>query len=155
MPLYQYRCINVECEWEWEEYRSTFKGREESYCPNCPSIGLRAHDKETVNIRPDIEPGYNVSVGAHVGSRRELRQHMAFHNAASDDLITNSYPSDGRLVKEERDEVVGKSSVLDNRKKSGWGRKPSTSGLDITIEGVADYQKIRDYAKEYKRKGAR
>ena len=172
MPLYQYRCIDSNCEMivsaaeagnlvglsyhsEWEEYRATFEGRDKSICPVCGGDAVRAHDKELPNIRPDIEPGYNVSVGAHIGSRRELREHMAFHNAASDDLITNSYPSDGRLVKEERDEVRGKSSVLDNRKKAGWGREPSTSGFDIKTEGVADYQKIRDYAKEHKRKGAR
>lgn len=149
MPLYQYRCPY--CGYEQEEYRYNFKNRDKSTCDECGGSMIRAHDKEIPNIRPDIEPGFNQSIGAHVGSRRELREHMAFHNAASNDMIVNSYPSDGRLVKEERAEVLSKSNIFDDRNKRGWGRKPSTSGFDIDIDGKADYQEIRDYAKKYKK----
>lgn len=149
MPLYQYRCVNNYCSlhvanYTWESYRYNFSGRDRDDCPKCGEVGERAHDKEIPIIRPDIEPGYNISIGENVGSRRELREHMAIHNAASDDMLINSYPSDGRLVKEERAEFLSK--------KAG---KKSISGFDVVTEGVANYQEIRDYAKEYKRKGAR
>lgn len=141
MPLYNYRCPY--CGYEQEEYRHTFHGRDKAKCKNCEGTMSRAHDKEIPIIRPDIEPGYNMAVGEYVTSRADLRTHMAVLNAASDDMIINSYPPGGRLCKEERAEML-------NPKKS------PTSEFDITTEGVADYQEIRDYAKDYKtKKGVR
>ena len=140
-----------------EEIRTSSADNTKSNCEFCGGSALRAYDKENVIIRPDLEPGYNESLGEHVGSRRELREKLAFHNAASPDLVTNSYPSDGRLTKEERAEVADKrNSVFDRRQRPGWGSNPVGEAAEegIAVEGKANYQEIRDVIKKrHKKRG--
>lgn len=151
MPLYQYRC--EECVITWDEYRLTMKGRAGSNCPKCGRSARRAHDLEIPSMRSDIEPRFDQSTGAYITSRKDLREQLALHNAASDELPTNSYPSAGRLCEEERKELSNEgNSLFKNRRKPGWGQSLISDGgeaeIDITVEGKADYQEMRDNIKQ-------
>lgn len=152
MPLYQYRCLN--CLDIWDEYRPTFAGRDRSKCSKCGANAKRAHDLEVPSMRSDIEPRFDVSTGAYITSRKDLREQLALHNAASDELPTNSYPSAGRLCNEEREELSNAgSSLFDKRRKPGWGAPPSLPDgggdeFEISVEGKADYQVMRDNIKQ-------
>ena len=151
MPLYQYRCIDTYCDHIQEEYRFTIKDRGRSRCKICGNSSIRAHDLEVPSMRSDIEPRFDQSTGAYITSRKDLREQLALHNAASPELPTNSYPSAGRLCKEEREELSNAgSSLFANRRKPGWGVQPKTndSEFEITTEGKADYQEIRDNIKQ-------
>jgi hypothetical protein len=151
MPLYQYRCLN--CLHTWDEYRATIKDRDRSKCLKCDANAKRAHDLEIPIMRGDIAPRFDQSTGAYITSRADLREQLALHNAASDELPTNSYPSAGRLCKEERELLSNSnSSLFDKRKKPGWGSPVNVSGgvdsSEITVEGKADYQEVRDDIKK-------
>jgi len=150
MPLYQYRCEI--CAITWDEYRFTVEGRAGSNCPKCGASAKRAHDLEVPSVRSDLEPRFDQSTGAYITSRKDLREQLALHNASSDELPTNSYPSAGRLYEEERRELSDAgSSLFDKRRKPGWGNPPQSNGggdeLEITVEGKADYQEMRDNIK--------
>lgn len=152
MPLYQYRCKDIDCGHTQEEYRFSSKDRKWSKCSQCGIVAERAHDLEIPSIRPDIEPRFDVSTGAYITSRKDLREQLALHNAASPELPTNSYPSAGRLCAEERTELTeSDSSLFDKRRKPGWGSVTNVSDDEssgITVEGDADYQAIRDEVKK-------
>lgn len=152
MPLYQYRCTHKHCEHIQEEYRFSLEGRDESVCEICKRYMTRAHDLEVPSVRSDLEPRFDQSTGAWITSRQDLREQLALHNAASDELPTNSYPSAGRLCKEERKELSDAgNSLFNNRNKPGWGQPSVNEGSDeieIAVEGEADYQEMRDNIKK-------
>jgi len=139
MPIYVYRC--PVCGFVFEDVRSYTDG-EVALCKFCGETANRAHDKEIPIVRPDVEPYYNPSLGKYVTSRKDIREEAARLNAAVPDLMLNSYPSDGRLTKEERAELEDRETVLDRRDNLNWGRNPS--GDDgIVAEGEADYDSIK------------
>ena len=153
MPLYVFRCID--CQSEQEEIKDT--GCSESVCLFCGAKAIRAYDRQTISVRPDIEPQYDISLGEYVGSRREYREKLAYNNAYSPDLMLNDTPSAGRLTKEERDEVEGRQvvergTIFEKRKRPGWG---SNVGGDeaVVSEGKADYQPIKAYIKRQHERG--
>ena len=120
-------------------------------CTFCGGKSERDFSKEGVSFRPDIEPGYNESLGMQIGSRRELREVLAFHNAAAPDLMMGGYPSDGRITSaEERVEAVkhesrSGNSVIDKRRNAGWRVNEEAEHVvdeDISVEGRADYKAI-------------
>lgn len=149
MPLYQYRCPHGHIQ---EEYRVSAKWRGFSKCTVCGARMRRAHDLEVPSVRSDLEPRFDQSTGAYITSRKDLREQLALHNAASDELPTNSYPSAGRLCEEERKELSNAgNSLFNNRGKPGWGQPSADEGSDeieITVEGKADYQEMRDNIKK-------
>ena len=142
MPIYVYRC--KVCGFEFEDIRN-HTDSDVALCKFCGSTADRAHDKEVPVVRPDIEPGYNPSLGKYVTSRKDVREQAAYFNAAVPDLMLNSYPSDGRLSKEERTELEDRETVLTMRDRPGWGDNPDEDG--IAVEGKADYTKLSDVIK--------
>ena len=144
MPIYVFRCEL--CGYIHEEVKP-YSDSDESACTFCGGKANRAHDKETVQVRGDIEPGYNVSLGKYVTSRRDVREEAAKFNAAVPDLMTNSYPSSGRLTKEERVELEQRETVLTKRGKGSWGSNPSDADDGIAVEGKANYDEIRKAVK--------
>lgn len=149
MPLYQYRCDQGH---EQEEIRLVMFRDSVSKCKVCGGWLDRAHDLEVPSVRSDLEPRFDQSTGAWITSRQDLRKQLALHNAASDELPTNSYPSAGRLCKEERKELSDAgNSLFNNRNKPGWGQPSVNEGSDeieIAVEGKADYQEMRDNIKK-------
>lgn len=148
MPLYIFRC--EKCALEIEDIQPT--GCSEIKCTFCGSRAVRAYDKQTVKMIGDIEPRYDISLGKYVGSRREYREELAYSNAYAPDLFLGGNPSDGRLTKEERDEVEGRQvvergTIFEKRQKPGWG---SDFGDDerIAVEGEADYEPIKAHIKK-------
>jgi hypothetical protein len=112
----------------------------------------RNFSKEGFNVQPDIEPGYNESIGMHVSSRADFREKLKHLNAFSPD-ITRGNPSGG-LMPEERHELetgtrTTKSggTIFEKRRRSGWGSQPDDPTEGITVEGTADYGEIRDAAR--------
>jgi hypothetical protein len=147
MPLYIFRCKI--CALEIEDIQPTGCG--EIKCTFCGGRAVRAYDKQTVRMIGDIEPRFDESLGVNVGSRREYREQLAYQNAYSPDLFMGSNPSDGRLTREERDEVEGRQvaergTIFEKRKRYGWASNPS--GEDsIVVEGEADYEPIKQHIK--------
>jgi len=162
MPIYPYRC--PECGHTKESLLSMSERNEAPFCEHCGSFMRRDIEEQTVNMRPDIEPGYDVSLGVHVGSRKELREELAYRNAYSPSLMMGSEPQAGRLTKEERSIAEGQpvhtqKTIFERRKEPGWGQNPSEGDVfggsdpndvkDIIVsEGQADYTEIKDYIKE-------
>jgi hypothetical protein len=165
-----YRCRD--CVLEFEELKQLGDGLEFATCGFCGAVADRAYDLERVNIRPDMEPGYNIGLGEYIGSRRELRERLAYHNARAPDLFMNDNPSDGRLTSEERAELEGNSpgiagTVLEKRRRGDWSSEPDGELTEkdmtgepftpimskVVTEGKADYQAIRDQIKETHAKG--
>ena len=163
MPVYPYRC--PQCGHEEDEI--VIPGAQASrspFCPMCSSLMQRAYDKQNVAVRGDIEPGYDVSLGDHVGSRRDLREKLAYKNAYCPDLMQGSEPSAGRLTPEERAIVEGRpvqqrKTIFERRKEPGWGQNPDIGavlqssdpnagdGIVIT-EGDYDHQQFMGEVKE-------
>lgn len=146
MPIYVFRC--KDCGTVQEELRDVGENNNKASCAFCGGNSERAHDQERVVVRPDIEPGFNESLGQNIGSRRELREALAFNDAHSKELMIGSNPSDGRLTKEERVELIDKQrGVLGRRDDSGWGNE-GTDEDAVTVEGVADYDALRKSIKK-------
>lgn len=120
-------------------------------CTFCGGKSVRDFSKEGFSVRGDLEPGFNESLGMHIGSRRELREALALHNAVAPDLMMGSYPSAGRITSnEERLEAIKHetrtgSSIFDKRRDTGWCVNEEAEHVvdgDITVEGKADYTPI-------------
>ncbi len=157
MPIYPYKC--PECEYIEEALLSMGERNNAPFCPYCGSFMRRAMELQNVNLRPDIEPGYDQSLGVHVGSRKDLREALAYANAYCPDLMTGSEPLAGRLTKEERAIEEGKDvrvakTIFERRQEPGWGQNPAAGEVlrsdDPVIEsdGQANYQEIIDHIKE-------
>jgi putative FmdB family regulatory protein len=149
MPVYPFKC--TKCDYTvdiLEEIRFRNKAQ---FCPNCGSLMRHAMELQKVTMRGDIEPGYDESLGEYVGSRRELREKLAFSNAYCPDLMQNPEPQAGRLTPEEKAEVLErkhspKKTIFERRKESGWDQ-PTNDDMVMT-EGVADYSQLTQYIKE-------
>lgn len=162
MPIYPYKC--TECGHIEEDLLEINARNKAQSCPHCGALMRRAIELQNVVMRPDIEAGFDESLGEYIGSRRELREKLAFANAYCPDLMQNSEPQAGRLTKEERAIAEGrpvyqKKTIFERRQEPGWGKEPdigsALAGKDpdagdglITTEGVADYKEIKDYIKE-------
>lgn len=150
MPVYVFRC--TKCALEFEEFRHGFAGRDSAKCGFCGSAAVRAHDKETVHVVPDIEPRYDIPLGKNITSRREYREALAYQNAWSPDLMLNDSPNDGRLTREERMELEGtqvnsvSGNIFERRKRAGWGSSNEKDA--ITVEGKADYEPIKEHIRK-------
>lgn len=169
MPIYPYRC--TECGHTKESLLDMSQRNETPFCPECGSFMRRAMELQNVITRPDIEPGYDVSLGTYVGSRKQLREELAYRDAYNPDLMTGSEPQAGRLTKEERAIEEGKDvrqvkTIFERRKEPGWGKNPSEGDIlkgydpktkqDIIVsEGDADYGEIKEYIKERSANAAR
>lgn len=168
MPIYPYKCTNDEC--GHSEDSLIVPGAQQQrtpFCPMCASLMRRAYEDQNVAIRGDIEPGYDVSLGEHVGSRRELREKLAFKNAYCPDLMQNSEPLAGRLTPEERAIAEGRpvhqrKTIFERRKERGWGKEPNMGDIlasndpnagegTVASDGVANYD---NYMKEVKERVA-
>lgn len=155
MPIYPRVCI--ECGYS-EDILADLDSRDNAvFCPHCGSFMRRALEQQTVMMRGDIEPGFDESLGEYVGSRRELREKLAYRGAYCPDLMQNPEPSAGRLTSEERDIVEGrnvgkyaKKTIFERRKQPGWGGNPSVLNNPdaVTTEGEADYSSTINYIKE-------
>ncbi len=157
MPIYPYKC--PECGHTEDTMLSMSERNAAPFCFHCGTLMRRAMELQNITIRPDIEPGYDQSLGVNVGSRKDLRKALAYANAYCPDLMFGSEPSAGRLTKEERAIEEGRTvspnkTIFERRKESGWGENPSPGeilrGDDPVIEsdGQADYAEIVDYIKE-------
>jgi len=152
VPLYVFRCVN--CQLVQEEIKETSCA--ETVCSFCGAKSIRAYDLQTVKMVGDIEPHFDISLGENIGSRREYREKLAYNNAYSPDLFMNDTPSDGRLTKEERDEVEGRQvdergTIFEKRNRPGWGanvRVGDSIPDAIIAEGKADYEPIKDHIKK-------
>ena len=152
MPVYEYRCKF--CGSNFEKY-AQIAGDIVPECPTCGSSSVeRDYSRQLVAVQPDIEPYYNFSLGEHVGSRRELREKLAYNNAWSPDMPRGN-PTDGVLTKEERFELEGKDvpqhqgSVLDKRR-----RGEVRVDHEIDVEGEANYDEIKTKLRErHERRG--
>lgn len=162
MPIYPFRC--TECDHVEEFIESIDQRDNPHFCPFCSSLMRRAIELQNVVIRGDIEPGFDESLGEYVGSRRELREKLAYRNAYNPDLMTNSEPKDGRLTKEERAIVEGRpmperKTIFDRRQEPGWASESSElddTGMSVVAtEGNADYKEIIGYIKERSQNAAR
>lgn len=147
MPLYPFRCTNCYLDFESIEPTSTTEVK----CGFCGGRAVRAYDKQTVAVRGDIEPRFDESLGEYVGSRREYREKLAYHNAYSPDLFLNDTPSAGRLTSEERSivegsEVTERGTIFEKRKRPGWGANTEADDR-ISVEGKADYEPIKEHIK--------
>ncbi len=148
MPIYVFRCF---CGQEKEELFNVPRVTRPVYCDKCGKPMERVYDTQNVAMRGDIEPGYDISLGAYVGSRKDLREKLAYLNAYNPDLPTNDTPSAGRLTAEERAEVENRAipvseTVFEKRNRPGWGASPPGDEA-IVSEGEADYGAIREAAK--------
>ena len=149
MPIYVYKCID--CKLEFESVESV-ENRNSVSCSFCGGLCDRMLDKQTFSVRPDIEPRYDISLGEHVGSRREYREKLAYNNAYSPDLFIGDTPTEGVLTKEERAELEGEKvlpagTVFDKRQGENWGSNPLGSMDDdpnlaegVAVFGEADYR---------------
>ena len=150
MPIYMFRCF---CGQEKEELFRVPRVTRPIYCDKCGRPMERVYDKQNVAFREDIVAGYDVSLGEYIGSRKHLRERLAYHNAHNPDLMTNSNPSAGRLTVEERALAEGQSvpdneTIFEKRKRLGWGNDPIGEEA-VATEGVADYSDIRQSIKQY------
>lgn len=148
MPIYVFECY---CGQVKEELFAVPRVTRPVFCDKCGKSMQRVYDKQNVAMRGDIEPGFDISLGAYVGSRRELRDKLAYSNAYNPDLMMDDTPSAGRLTVEERAEVEGRNipvqeTVFEKRKRANWGSSPP-GDESIVAEGEADYGKIREAAK--------
>ncbi len=144
MPIYPMECMvcgdRVEMLVERKD-RNTLR-----FCRHCSSPMRRALEDQTVVMQGDIEPGFDESLGEYVGSKRELREKLAYANAYCPDLMMGSEPSAGRLTPEERAIVEGreveeKKTIFDRRKEAGWDSEINSRDQDIiATEGSADYK---------------
>lgn len=159
MPIFPFKCI--ECGHTKEELLDVDARDEDRFCPHCSSPMRRAMELQTVHMRPDIEAGYDQSLGTYVGSRRELREKLAYNNAYCPDLMYGSEPQAGRLTTEERDihqsqDIRVKKTIFERRKEPGWDQPDSVisstrddAGQDVVeVEGTADYSKFIQDVKE-------
>lgn len=148
MPIYVYRC--TACGTTQEELRNYDLDSDKTICGFCGEVSERAHDKERVSVRSDIEPGYNISLGTHIGSRRELREKLAFNNANSPELMLGSNPSEGRMVKEERVEYIDKQRLAAVGRGEALQKVEAPDDLvgQYEIEGKADYGIIKQTIKD-------
>lgn len=157
MPIYPYKC--PECGHIEDELLQISERNAAPFCFHCGSLMRRAMELQSITVRPDIEPGYDQSLGVHVGSRKELREQLAYANAYCPDLMSGSEPLAGRLTQEERAIEEGRvaspnKTIFERRNEPGWGENPalgdSLRGDDPVIEsdGQADYTEIIDYIKE-------
>lgn len=144
MPLYPLACS--ECSHR-EEILAEMRDRNTvRLCMMCGAPMRRAIEEQNVNVIGDIKPGYDESLGVHIGSRREKREQLAYRGAYSPDLMYGSEPSAGRLTSEERAIVEGRPVYT---KGSSFGRQDSdrASSVDqdmIATEGEADYTALID-----------
>lgn len=148
MPIYVFRCY---CGQEKEELFSVPRVTRPVYCDKCGKPMERVYDTQNVAMRGDIEPGFDISLGVYVDSRRDLRDKLAYRNAYNPDLMMNGTPSAGRLTVEERAEVEGRDipgsqTIFEKRKQPGWSASPPGDEAIVT-EGEADYSAIRQAAK--------
>lgn len=152
MPIYCFRCVKCGMTYELFFHNSQ-PVPSGMLCPACRFYTVeRAMDLEGFNVRGDIQPHFNESLGEYVGSRREWREKLAYHNARDENLMQGSSPSGGRLTKEERAEVEGrllpnKKTIFERRREPGWGEVPRDADSPIEVEGAADYKEIIDYGK--------
>lgn len=153
MPIYLYKCNNCEAE---EEIIKKVEDRGYQSCSSCGRMMVRDFSKQTFSVSPDIEPGYNFSLGENITSRKHLRERMAYHNTYSPD-ISGGDPSDGVLTKEERAIEEGRMTssgrtILDRRDEVEQSFDLET---DITVDGQADYNAIRKDIREVHDEGRR
>lgn len=155
MPIYVFRCdycMQGTKDSEREVFFRVPRVTHPVFCHKCGAPMQRVYDSQNVAVRGDIEPGYDISLGEYVGSRRELREKLAYANAYNPDLMMNGAPSAGRLTSEERAEVEGRSvpvsqTIFEKRKQPGWGNNPSGDEAVVT-EGESNYGKIRESIKQ-------
>ena len=142
MPIYPMECTACG---DQIEILAEIKDRDDFHsCRYCNSPMRRRMEDQTVTVRPDIEPGYDQSLGVHVGSRRELRKELAYANAYCPDWGVGE-PSAGRLTPEERAVEEGRQlgtreTIFEKRKRPGWGSSTREGQEDIVTEGEADYK---------------
>ena len=124
MPLYDFKC---ECGNKETDLLLTVSGG--YFCDSCGKPMERDYSNQTISMRPDIDPQYDISLGEYITSRKDKREKLAYNNAYCPDLMVGSNPSAGRLVKEEKDILEGTTPVLES--------------TDIAVEGEADYGEVR------------
>lgn len=158
MPIYPYTC--TECGHTEEMLLEERETKRPRFCTYCSTLMRRAYELQTVQVRGDIEPHYNESLGEYIGSRSHLRERLAHHNAYNPDLMQGSEPKAGRLTREEKAIVEDKSpnskqTIFERRQQSGWGADsnltdPRNTDSEVveTFGGEADYTEITDYIKE-------
>lgn len=146
MPIYPLECTACG---HIEEMLTEIKDRNDlPSCKYCGSEMRRAMELQNVIIKGDIEPGFDESLGEYIGSRKELRERLAYHNAYNPDLMIDHEPSAGRLTSEERAIVEGrpvqeKKTIFDRRQEPGWGQEPTGTQDDmISTEGQIDRETI-------------
>lgn len=153
MPTYNYECKH--CNTRFEALRP-LEERTETRCPFCSRMAQRNMEGELPLMVGDMEPHFNHSLNAYIGSRREWREHLAFNNAYDPNIERGSEPKDGRLTREERAELEGSNiivdrgaSIFDKRRRPGWGTVPVDPENPIETDGnaKADYDSIKADAK--------
>jgi len=154
MPVYVYVCQGEQgCGDTREVLFSSFTKRRDFLICGCGRVMTRALSEEGFSVRPDMQPGYNESIGMHVTSRRDFRDKLRYLNAYSPD-IPNGDPSGG-LMPEERRELEASTrtsrtgnTIFEKRRLAGWGGQPADSNDGITVEGTADYSEIKEAIKK-------
>lgn len=151
MPIYPFIC--TACEYPEEVLAERKDRNKEKYCPHCGSLMRRAMEEQTVHMRGDIEAGFDESLGEYVGSRRELREKLAYANAYCPDLMHGSEPSAGRLTSEERAieenrSAQPKKTIFERRQEPGWDEVGVMRDDMLEVEGKADYKAFMSEVKE-------
>lgn len=149
MPVYVFACQGEEgCGEEREQFYFTYQEARRFLICDCGRVMTRNFSSEGFMVQPDIEPGYNESMGMHVSSRRDMREKLQHLNAFSPD-IPRGDPSGGLTSEERRELETGQrttksgSTIFEKRRQAGWGAGPEKPSEGITVEGTADYGESR------------